>query len=535
MKLKLKILFFALLFIGNIEAQNVLENYEIGHFFDLKGQMIDGYFDSDYQPQKPIEIHHILNEEFNKGYYYDASNNKIEGYLKFTGIHEDVFYKSNPYEPETKISPDLCRGFVIGKDSFLVIEFVDGNKGALRPKEAKKRYLHYMDEVDGLRFYEYQNENHIYFYKEENSTEFIRFDGTVGPEKSTDVLARKRTKEEFKKKASEVFKGFEELQKGIESEKYTLEDIPQMIKLLKYKRKFDQGERLYFNEYGDEVSAGEDYAKYGLIESVEDSLFYIKHYFKDGTLLCEGGFTSFYPHRKYGSFIWYYPDGNKRKLVNYRNNKPVQVETFSPTGAARHKYIFVDKDPHFVEVLDANGKQLLDETGQGIEVFRDAIRDREITYEYENHRIKRSYYTNADQGKIYQLCEQNARIKSAIITRGEIKEKKIFTENAVGKNAHGLSLVRCVISPKGKLLEATLVKGSDSECDAKVLKILFNGYGVIKPLLAWKPGIDDGKKVTQEVLIPFDLLVKSHSIYRTHYYDYFWPTNFDFFNHLMRF
>ncbi len=535
MKLKLKILLFTLLFIGNVQAQNALEDYEIGHFFDFNGQMVDGYFDSDYEPRKPIEIHHILKEEFTKGYYYDASNKKVEGYLKFTGIHEDVFFKSNPYEPETKISPDVCRGFVIGKDSFLIVDFIEENKGAVKPKEAKKRYLHYMDEVDGLSFYKYPNANYVYFYKEENSLECIRFDGTVVYEKSTVLLETKKAKEKFKEKASEVFKGFEELQKGIESEKYTLEDIPQMIKLLKYKRKFDKGEQFYLNEYGDEVTAGEDYTKYGVIESVKDSLFYMKYYFKDGTLLCEGGFTSFYPHRKFGPFVWYYPNGSKRKLVNYRNNKPVQVETFFPTGAARHKYIFADRKPQFVEVLDANGKQLLDEAGQGIEVFYDAIRDREITYEYENHRIKKSYYTNADQERIYQLCDQNARIKSAIITRGEIKEKRIFTEKAIGKNAHGLSLVRCVISPKGKLLEATLVKGADSECDTKVLKILFNGYGVIKPLLGWRPGIDDGKKVTQEVLVPFDLLVKSHSIYRTHYHDYFWDTNFEFLKHLINF
>ncbi len=529
--MKLKFLFLLLLIAGNIPAQNKLTDYEIGHFFDLNGQMIDGYFDSDYEPKKPMEVHYILNEEFTKGYYYDANKKRVEGYLKFTGVHEDVFFKNNPYEPETRISPDDCQGFVIGKDSFLVVDYVFEKKIGEKAKDSKKKYVRYIDEVGDYSFYKYENSNYTYFFKEKEDSKYIKSFGSGLYDESLTKLEGKKKKEKFKTKAKEVFENFEELQKGIESEKYTLDDIPQMIKLLKYKSKFDKGEKLYLNEYGDEVEEGESYTKYGVIKSVKDSLFYIKYYFKDGTPLCEGGFTSFYPHRKYGPFIWYYPNGKKRKAVNYRDNKPVQVETFFPTGLARHKYIFVDEKPHFVEVLDANGEQLLDEYGRGKEVFQDLTLDREITYEYKFHRVVKSYYENAEQQKIYQLCEQNAKIKSVIITRGEIKEKKIFTENAIQKNAHGLGLVRCVISPKGKVVEAALVKSADSECDNRVLKILFNGYGVIKPLLGFRPGKESGEKITQEIIIPFDLLIKSHSIYRTHYHEYYWNNNLDYIDH----
>lgn len=74
-------------------GQNSMPNYEIGYFVDINRQLIKGYFDFDYEPEKALDVSYVIGDNFMDGYYVDKVGSKIKGLLKYSIKDRDLIFK----------------------------------------------------------------------------------------------------------------------------------------------------------------------------------------------------------------------------------------------------------------------------------------------------------------------------------------------------------------------------------------------------------------------------------------------------------
>ncbi|MEN7550605.1 energy transducer TonB [Rapidithrix thailandica] len=485
-------------------SQGPLSNYELGYFFDANAQMIDGYFDVDYVPQKSLEVAYTLGKDYTPGYYYDLGNNKIQGFLKYAQYNTFFQFRSYKEGIEKTIKPKECSSYVIGVDSFTVIENFTVERQLTSAQSNKREFAEVMEQVGSLTFYKHiragaSNVVTTYLVKADSSNAYISF-----PQKPL----------KFKKVASAVFGEYTSLKERIEAGHYTCEDVPVLIKLLKYKRKHDRNEKIYFNKAWDEVNEPEKAFYYALTESVEDSVFHQKFYFNDGTLIYEGDFTSFFPHKRKGRFSWYYPDGSLRKKMQYYKNKPLRGVTYHPNGQVHREFRFMKEEPVYELVQNLDGKNLLHSSGRGIETFYDSIAQRQITYEFEDFKIKNAYFQDENGKKVYQTCKRNAKIIGFKIFQNRLSKDLSYPDNALLKNIHGYVFIKCIVEPDGLVSDIQILKGLTPDCNRLIKTFLSKSTTEVH----WKPAKVRGKNVAQEVVLPVDFSIKGFSRYRNHYW-----------------
>ena len=245
--------------------------------------------------------------------------------------------------------------------------------------------------------------------------------------------------------------------------------MPIIIKLLKSKFFYEQQKRIYFNSSWDEIDKGEKCAYYANIESLHDSVFHFSYYFNNDIKIYEGDFTSFYPHKKKGDFMFYYPNGITRKKVNYENNKPKTGIDYYTNGGVHREYNITEESNIYNQIYDNKGNELLDETGKGEEIFYDSNNDREITFEYINNELNTVYFIDSNDTKIYQLCEKNAKIKAFKNVQSYIETRLDYPINSIKEYNHGYVLVKCIVKPSGEISDFQLIKKMDPFCDKSIL------------------------------------------------------------------
>ncbi len=485
------------------QAQNSIEGYEIGHYIDMNMQIIDGYFDFSYEPGNCFIISYTVGADFTPGYYYDMDGKKTNGLLKYSQSNTYFKFKTSDNEKGKTIGPDECMGYVIGADSFAVIQNFDvyRNLGAFNSK--KREFAEVLDKVDSITFYKHIRTG----YRKIITTYIIKKD------MDNNYLSIPKGKNNFKKTAVDIFGEFEPLKDDIQKGKYNVDDIPTMIKLLKYKKKYDAGERIYFNSSWDEADNYKEYAYYASIESLQDSIFLIKYYFNNDIPICEGNYTSFYPHIKQGTFVFYYPNGIVRKKIYYHHNNPRLINTYFKNGSIHWSYANTGETLFFEKVNDSKGNNILNDSGNGIELFFDSITNRQINYEYINHRLINVHYVDSNSEKVYQLCEKNAKLKSFESLQAKIKEEVDYPINAIKEYNHGYILLKCIIETTGLISDLKLIKGIDFDCDISIMDLL----PLLKTDKHWKPGKITGENVKQEIVLPVDFSIKGFSRYRDHY------------------
>jgi hypothetical protein len=506
MKKAVFLIFLSLVVCKNF-AQNKIANYEIGTFFDLNNQPINGYFDLDYEPEKSLKVDYVIGDDFTPGYYYDIQNRKISGVLKYLQTNTYFEFKEDQYSRARTIEPTECNGYVIGVDSFAVIQnfFVEREIGSF--KSDKKEFAEVIEKFGKYIFYKHtrigvNNNVTTYLYRIDSSETYISF-----PKKTS----------KFNTTAIPVFKDFALIVDKINSGKYGAEDIPVMVKFLKYKYKFDKQENIYYSSSWDEVDNANKSKYYAEIKTITDSIFHLSFFFNNKTLIYEGDFTSFFPNRKVGDFIWYYPNGGIRKKVNYQAYKPTNTTTYFKNGNIHLKYTKFDDSPYYSKVLDINGDNLLNSEGSGKEVYYDSIAGRELNIEYLNHSIVNSYFIDSNNRKVYQTCSKNAKPQKFDWLQAKIDETKIYPINSVAKFNHGFALVKCIIEPSGLPSGFQIIKSNDKECDLAIINFLYAN----KALFKWKPAKVGKEAVPQEVILPIEFSIQGFSRYRSNYND-FW-------------
>jgi hypothetical protein len=497
--------FFAMLFSCLSFGQNPIPNYEIGHFVDINRQLINGYSDFDYEPEKTLDVAYVIGDNFTDGYYIDNNGSKIKGLLKYSIQERDLKFKLGKDDPEKSIVADECNGYIIGVDSFAVVRNVD-IVGVFGDSPSKKgEFAEFMGKVDGISFYKFialgANGSYVkYVVKASDSSDYLTFPSGSG---------------KFKKMAIEIFGSDSTLKTDIEKGKYEVKDIPSLIKIFKYRKLFERNQNILYNKSWDETDNPKESSYYAKIESVKDSVFHLSYFFNNDVKIYEGDFTSFYPHKKRGTFVFYYPNGNIRKKVNFANNKPKnEIEYFLNQKIHRiSKQMFTEDRRIYDQVNNQQGESVLDAEGNGKEVFFDVVQGREITYEYIKYFLENIYYLDKNGEMIYQFCQKNAKFTDLKDLQKSISTNFKYPAEAINKYIHGYALFKCIVEPTGLVSEVQLLKGVDLASDIAITDFL----SCLKTKAYWKPGKVNGVFVRQEIVIPIDFSIIGFSAFKNHY------------------
>lgn len=334
MKTKILIFLSQLIFIVGF-AQNELKNYEIGCFFDYKGELINKYYDNDsyslINPPKrhqssfdKIERTHLqltvdVEKEFVQGYYFDTTNKKTQGYINYSKKYRNFKFKSTKEAKAIRISPDESNGFVIGTDSFVVVNNFDYHTILSSSHSKKREFIEVIEVVDNLTFYKYNEPGKssvsTYLFKKGESKNHITF-------LQENAVFRNGL-------GIEIFGYNEAVKDSFVNKEFDDRDIPMLVKALKYNSAYKNKEKIYFDLSWNEIRDKNNYAYYATVDNSTDSAFHISYFLKNDTKIYEGVFTSIFPHRKSGKSIYYYPNGSKRKEIIFTKNKPSEGKDFN--------------------------------------------------------------------------------------------------------------------------------------------------------------------------------------------------------------
>ena len=83
----------------------------------------------------------------------------------------------------------------------------------------------------------------------------------------------------------------------------------------------------------------------------------------------------------------------------------------------------------------------------------------------------------------------------------QISENTVYPETAKDLQIQGKVIVRFIVSPEGKVKDATVLKGVDPSLDAEAIKTIYK-------LSDFTPGMQDGKPVATYYMIPVTFSVK---------------------------
>lgn len=500
-------------------GQNLTTNYEIGYFVDYNKQLINGYSDFDYEPKTPLKVSYQASENFAKGYYFDTEGAKVNGLLKYSQSDRDLKFKLDEKDIEKSIKAEESKGYIIGIDTFSVVKNVTilGFFGDKLSKNSE--FAANMESIGGMKFYKFSanatnGDPYVkYIVKKSETSDFVTFPSTTsGPFSVND---------KFKNLTVEVFGDDSILKRDIENDKYKADDIPSLIKRYKYRKLFNKGQNIYYNSSRDETNIANEGMYYSKIESVQDSVFHLSHFFKNSVKIYDGDFTSFYPHRKQGDFLFYFPNGKIRRKVTYNPKVKKVIDFFENEKPHRDYDVSKNGTVTYKEVYNADNVNIFDENGSGEEEFFDNNTARKITYSYEDKKLKSAYYIDVNGEKVYQLCDKNAEIKKIKDLQKLIKDSLKYPVESLQKNNHGLVLIKCIVEPSGLVSDIKVIKGLDLDCDKAVLDFL----NCFRHESYWKPGKVDSELVRQEIILPIEFSIETTSCYRNNYYDYWFFQN----------
>ena len=299
----------------------------VGNIIDVNGIPLNGYLDAlTYSPEKKIDVTHD-SDSYEIGHYYNASGNKIEGYIKFE--NDKVWYRKEKKGKKTKLFPEEIKQLVIGTDSFFVIDkFYFKN----RIKE-KPEFVQYITTINNITF-----AKHYHFASKMNSyaepiteTFLIKTPGNEIWENFPNNL-------KFKEKALKHFSYIPYVKRKIENKEYESKDMLSVIKMADYLNRYNNKSKIYFDKYWQEVSFKSKSKYYAKIIDKQDSIWTMEYY-NGSTKLYTANYSSFYPNKKNGNFTCYYPNGKVRQITFYNNDEAQEVQTFTQEGKLLTHYL----------------------------------------------------------------------------------------------------------------------------------------------------------------------------------------------------
>lgn len=520
-------IFLVFLISSEVFSQNSLNDNPFTQSFDINNQPIELLHNINYHSENVLNVIHTPLEGFLPGYYYDMGKNKISGWLKqpeyeelmkYNKLNSFFHFRKEEYGSDIIITPEKCSAFIIGQDSFSVIQNFEVNDEYYSSNEFAQvigkshLYTYYKHEKFASLFLNSQmfwNSQMItsYVVKVDSSNKFF----TIGKDKLN------------LKDNSLLFLGENEfLRNFINKKNYKYEDIPLLIKYINLKRKFEQNKRQYYNSSWDEINVPQEAGFYSVIKGIQDSTIYLSFYINNGTPIYDGHFTMFYQTIKdgdltltkfyqtirNGDFKWYYPDGTLRKQTTFYNNVPSHFLTFYRDGKKYYDYINGGEFNYFYNAFRNNGESIFDTKGNGADVVYDSTFKINIVYEFINKRITLAYYIDTTGKKTYLLCDKNALLKGVNSLQRKINNTISYPSKAVENKIDGQVLIKCIVEPSGLVSDIRIIKGIDSECD----KIIMDLLSIMKYEKYWTPGLIGKEKITQESIIAVNFTIQDYII-----------------------
>jgi antitoxin component YwqK of YwqJK toxin-antitoxin module len=506
-------LFHFVLFVialSTAQSQTVSPFYEIGYFTDADRQPIDGFIDITYEPKTREDYGLTLGADFTPGCYYNLQGEKVNGRIQYT--FNDNFFRFTPPSGGSKfekITPAMCSAYVIGKDSFTVIrDFTIERELATIPFH-EPEFAEVLTTIGDLTFYQHtrvgQNKL-LYTYM-------------VKRGKEGKLVSFPKGKNKFKAVALDYFSSVPYLVTGINDETMSDNDLLNMIKYMDFANRTAKKEKIYYSASWEELSDSSAYGYLYYADSLRTQAGTCSlHYFiKDGTPLYDASYASLAPQKKEGLLTFYFPDGKVRKRVIYKNNEIKGViNTYYRNGQQHYVYEKKNEATHVYSIVaDQSGRNLLDATGGGVEVFYDSIQNRQITRTYRDYKLTDSYYTDNAGNKVYQSHKNHAALyNKEVLENNEFIKQITYPKIAIANNVHGMIIVRILADREGNTTKVMVVKGLDYECDKTVLGYCQSKYKGKN----WYPLKVDKMLSAQEILMVFVLEITPYSRYRNNYY-----------------
>lgn len=444
------------IFAGNIAFSQV----EVGYQFDVNGQPFHGYYDFfTYMPDKTLSTTYVSNA-YEIGFIYDSLGNKTKGLLHFDkGV---IYFKSSNEAKKIKYDPGKINAFVMGVDSFFIASNFESNYNYDEGNE----FIQYISEFDGLVFavqYEYASniaETYIVKSKENDKWEYL-------PNRNLN----KKNREILLK----YFGHIPELTDKINDKSNTGEDIMLLIRTAEYNAKRKNADLIYFDKYWSEISKSQNAKYYARITNIVDSNKTFEYYF-DSVKLYTANYSSFSPNIKNGQFISYYPDGNTRQIIEYKNNEPKQVYNYTENGLLSNYYKYVKvthpvtaklySDIEYISVYDSNGINLIDSSNKFSISQYDSINKYWYTHNFYKKKLVSSYRLS-NNDTIYRITSpiNDIKIKSLQNKFEKYLRDKNYLD-AISENAQGTLLLQCLINKDGFLVEYKFLNSIHPQIDS---------------------------------------------------------------------
>jgi hypothetical protein len=508
-----------------LNTVDVFSQVPVGLKYDINGEPFNGYYDPlTYSPKNKLSIN-LKTGLFERGSYYDKSNNKIGGYIRFE--NDRIWFKQTLSDLKRIIMPEEINSFVLGVDSFFVItDFYFKRK--LKSKPEFVQFLSRINEVTFVKHYHF------------SSAAGQQYGGR--PAIIESVLARNKKdsvwdnffKDKFEINVAKYLDVPEEITRKIDSGKLTESSISSIVKIAEYFKKYNAKDTIYFDAYWQEISA-QKLAKYSAVITEKKGSHWTLNYFNKEVRIYTITYGSFSPNIKVGSFFSYYSNGEKRQEIIYVDNKPIEFKTYTKKGALQTQYKYeqtVDKITDITKVYhdyifagDSIGNNLLDSSKITHQVVSDE--SSEVTYHrsFFMDRIIGAYW-DLNGKKIHQVTNPNFDLKiKPLIRKLNYFLSDVKFNGALAENAQGIVLVAVIVNEKGFVFKSTILNKLHPELD-----VIVNDF--VKEYLSpggdeshrFKPLRKDGVKESFEFVIPIAFGI--NKFYRAPiYYNHFFNMN----------
>ena len=285
--------------------------------------------------------------------------------------------------------------------------------------------------------------------------------------------------------------------------------------------------KIFLDSSGNETSEG-NHKTYRIIRnySSDSNHYEINDYYKSGSILMKGLSYSKYKLQKNGSFIYYYENGLRKSISNYKSNRQVGKEfRFFEDGTIESEIEFIEDEVGFEEtykiiqfwnkdrqhkVINGNGQyESYDITGiPTIGQVRNGFKDGEWTgsAEYTGSKFT-DLYKNGKfiSGKIIDSTGRQLSYKM-LINEGKPKKgfqefqthiSKVLMKSKIVKSTKlsGKIYFLFTVEKDGSLTNLKVFKGLDERLDQEVLNTLKNS-GI------WIPAKIRGLVVAKEHSLP---------------------------------
>ncbi len=468
---------------------------QTGYFIDCNSKLINGFIDSDYRSEPPLGFIANVEKNFIPAHYYDLEGKRIDGYIRKYDMETSFEYIRDGISPVSLLDADLCSAYVVGTDSFTVISNFDYEGDFSMAHSDKREFAQVIERFDGLTFYRHirSGRNYVtsYLLKTDTSEKFITF--PTGHNK-------------FNSLSKKIFHESQMILKGIDEAKYNAVDIASMAKILKFTLKFNRHEKTWYNSSWNETENDDNKCWYSEVISINDSVITIKYFFRDGVPYSLGQFSSFQPMIRNGNFEWYNKDGTIRKKASYLNDKLLSKSVCFPNGKTHYEYSTKSDKLIYSYVGSEEGKNKLDENGNGEDVFYDIIMKRKIFREFRKNQLFKSYFDD-DNGRIYQLCENNSELYRSKLNKDYVNPKR-YPNSSILNDKQGIVLIRCIVENNGLVSKVEIIKGVDPACDSLVNHI----FTAAMDKTYFKPASEGKTQVRSEVVVPIMFSIPGYTI-----------------------